>query len=64
MHAAVSGAEVGVLQGVVDGVFVVFGYMENEWAKTSVLVAVVLAPGDCSPYGDDDACGCFADFHG
>ena len=48
MHAAVSGAEVRMLQRVVDGVFVVFGYMENERAKTSVLVAMVLAPSDCS----------------
>ena len=61
---SVAGAEIGVFQRVVDGVFVLFRYVEYEWPEARVLVCSVLAPGDCSPDGNDDAGACFADFYG
>ena len=62
--AAVGRVEVGFFQVVVYRVFVFFGYVEYEWAQPGVVVVAVLFPDGCASDGDDDACGCFADFDG
>ena len=62
--AGVKRVEVGFFEGVVDFVFVVFCYVEYEWAEACVSVALVLFPGGCASDGDYDACACFADFYG
>ena len=64
MHAAIGGAEVGVFQCIIDGVFVFFGYVENKWTQPCVFVGVVLPPSGCAAEGYDYALCCFADFYG
>ncbi len=62
--SVIGGVKVGAFQAVVDCVFVFFGYVEYERSQPSVAVVVVLAMDGCSADGDDNACGCFADFYG
>ena len=62
--AGVERVEVGFFEGVVDVVFVVFGYVEYVWSQPRVAVLPVLFLCGCASDGDYDACACFADFYG
>jgi hypothetical protein len=60
---AVCGAEVCMLEGIAELVFVFFSYVEDEWPQTCVFVGAVLFPCCCSSDSDNDAGLGFADFY-
>ena len=62
--SAVLHVEVGAFYAVVDVFFVVFGYVEDEWSDSCVMVMAVLFPDGCAADGDYDSFACFADFDG
>ncbi len=64
MASSIAGAEISVFQRIVEGVFVFLCYVDYEWSEARVFVSSVLAPGDGSPDGNNDAGACFADFYG
>ena len=64
MAAAVTYAEIGMFERVVELVFVFFCYVEYEWSEARVLVGSVLFPCGCSSYCDYHSSACFADFYG